>query len=311
MNGSSRLSKYTFSVVIPTYNRAHTLPRLFESIEAQTFKDFEVIVVDNGSTDGTLQVVEEYAATTSFDLHYVFQENTGKAGAENTAARIARGALFKVIDSDDVLTTTCLEIMATAWVTVEADSGCAGVRLLCADMATREVIGDPFPRSMMRANHAEMSSQWAVKGDKTECTRTELVRRFAYPSHRGEIRVPTGYLWHSIGAEHDFLCINKVGALVDYRPDGISANVLEAGMQSPRGSFDSQMVLAAVALPRLQVPLRARIRAEANVARWARHAGYPRKNAKHSGQPRWRFVVASVIGAIVYWSDIARTRKTS
>jgi glycosyltransferase involved in cell wall biosynthesis len=95
----------TVSVIIPTYNRARYVVEAVESVFAQTFKDYEVIVVDDGSTDNTKQVLEPYRGR----IRYVRQENRGLAAARNRGVREARGELVAFLDSDDCWEPRMLE----------------------------------------------------------------------------------------------------------------------------------------------------------------------------------------------------------
>ena len=86
------------SVVIATYNRAQFLPETIDSVLHQRFQDFELIVVDDGSTDGTREVLGAYGAR----LRYIYQENCGPSAARNLGVRNARGAWIAIQDSDDL-----------------------------------------------------------------------------------------------------------------------------------------------------------------------------------------------------------------
>ena len=90
--------KPTVSVVIPTYNRAALLREALESVFAQSFSDYEVIVVDDGSTDGTPRMIEQYADR----VLYIWQENRGAAEARNRGTAAARGEWIAFLDSDDM-----------------------------------------------------------------------------------------------------------------------------------------------------------------------------------------------------------------
>jgi glycosyltransferase involved in cell wall biosynthesis len=98
MNGPRRAAPPRFSVVIPTYNRAHLLPRAIRSVLGQTLAEFELIVVDDGSTDDTRRLVE---ATEDRRIRYVFQPNAGVSSARNHGVRLARGEFVTFLDSDD------------------------------------------------------------------------------------------------------------------------------------------------------------------------------------------------------------------
>jgi len=93
------------SVIIPTYNRANLLADSLNSVAAQTFTDYEIIVVDDGSEDGT----REYIAATTQDIRYLWQANQGVAEARNHALRVSRSELVAFLDSDDLWKPTFLE----------------------------------------------------------------------------------------------------------------------------------------------------------------------------------------------------------
>ena len=98
---SAASARYTFTVFTPTCNRCATLPRVYASLAAQTFRDFEWLIVDDGSTDCTAALVDKWTAQADFPIRYLRQENRGKHIASNRAVREARGELFLVLDSDD------------------------------------------------------------------------------------------------------------------------------------------------------------------------------------------------------------------
>src|SRR4051794_19288059 len=90
------------SVILPTYNRAKFLPQAFASIKSQTFTDWELIVVDDGSTDDTRSVVEEQTRGWAQPVRYHRQENRGAYGARNAGLDLTRGESVAFFDSDDV-----------------------------------------------------------------------------------------------------------------------------------------------------------------------------------------------------------------
>ena len=104
------------SIIIPTFNRADCITRTIDSVLDQTYKDFEVIVVDDGSTDNTREVCKPYSDT----IRYIFRDNAGCAAARNTGIHSSRGKWIAFIDSDDMwhpkyleYQMQCLEILST------------------------------------------------------------------------------------------------------------------------------------------------------------------------------------------------------
>src|SRR6478752_7327190 len=133
---------HTFTVFTSTRNRAHTLDRPFRSLQAQTFRDFEWLIIDNGSTDGTPELVARYQAEADFPIRYLWQEDAGKHGSVNRAAPIAEGAFFLILDSDDGCVPVALERFKYHWDQIPADRRArfTGVTAHCLD-ESGEVVG--------------------------------------------------------------------------------------------------------------------------------------------------------------------------
>lgn len=106
------MSDQLVSVIIPTYNRARFLVQAVDSVLRQTYRNFEIIVVDDGSTDNTKEVVSQYA---SEPLKYVFQKNNGPSAARNTGIKLARGEYIAFLDSDDLWDPCKLEVQLSAF----------------------------------------------------------------------------------------------------------------------------------------------------------------------------------------------------
>ncbi len=109
-----------FTVFTPTYNRAHTLHRVFGSLCAQTLRDFEWLVVDDGSTDDTAALIAGWATAADFPIRYFRQDHSGKHIAHNLAVREARGQFFMSLNSDDACVPQALERIAYHWTTIPA-----------------------------------------------------------------------------------------------------------------------------------------------------------------------------------------------
>jgi glycosyltransferase involved in cell wall biosynthesis len=100
----------TISIVIPAYNAARTITRCLESIFQQTYREYEIIVVNDGSRDATETILKKYKNT----LKIINQTNQGAAAARNTGARYATGEYLIFCDADIVLEKECLQKMAAA-----------------------------------------------------------------------------------------------------------------------------------------------------------------------------------------------------
>jgi glycosyltransferase involved in cell wall biosynthesis len=199
-----------FTVFTPTYNRAHTLHRVHDSLCAQTLRDFEWLVVDDGSTDNTEELIASWRKTTDFPIRYFKQDHSGKHIAHNFAALEASGRFFLPLDSDDACLPHALERMAYHWDMIPRPDRVfySGVDGLCIDQQGK-IIGDQFPSNPFDANMRELCYVYRVRGEKWGSTLTEIVRKFPFPEIR-RTYVPEGTLWLQIARKYKKRCVNEI-----------------------------------------------------------------------------------------------------
>lgn len=295
------------TVLTATWNRAHSLPRLFDSLLRQTDPGFEWVVADDGSADDTREVVEEMARRAPFPVRYLRQENGGRHTALNRGAAVAAGELLVVMDSDDWFDDRAIERFRHHWESIPAGErgSFAAVAGLCA-YPGGGVIGTLFPAPVFDSDFLSIRAVHRVAGDKKELFRTELVRRHPFPEFPGERRVPFSYLLNRLAAEGRARFFNEVVAVKEYLPDGLSAKIDRVRMESPLGSRLGSLEVAAFPGP---LPWRFRARKQANCVRYALHAG----DRPWSGMARWRApwlaVVSVPLGYLLYQRDRSRARK--
>ena len=227
------------TILTPTYNRASLLPRLFDSLLRQTNKDFEWIVVDDGSTDDTRKVVANLKEKCggAFPMGYVYKANGGKHMAINIGAERARGELLFIADSDDLLTDDALETVANSWHDISDDKSFAGIAGLDIAMDTREVIGSGLPQEHIDCNAIDIRYRHHVTGDMKEVFRTEVLREFPFPEFAGERFCPEQLVWFRMARRYRLRYINKPIYIADYQPDGITAGITRARMRNPSASM--------------------------------------------------------------------------
>lgn len=258
--------KYPFiTILTPTYNRASLLPRLFDSLLRQTNKDFEWIVVDDGSTDDTREVVANLKEKCggAFPMGYVYKANGGKHMAINIGAERARGELFFIADSDDLLTDDALETVANSWHDISDDKSFAGIAGLDITMDTREVIGSGLPQEHIDCNAIDIRYRHHVTGDMKEVFRTEVLREFPFPEFVGERFCPEQLVWFRMARRYRLRYINKPIYIADYQPDGITAGITRARMRNPSASM-----LTYAELTECPVPFLVKVKAAINFWRF-------------------------------------------
>lgn len=189
----------TFTVFTPTFNRAATLGRVRDSLDAQTYRDFEWLIVDDGSSDGTRQLVEGWLHDARFPIRYLYQPNAGKHVAFNRAVREARGELFLPLDSDDACTPDALERLLYWWERIPEGQrhGFSAVTVLCRD-PSGSVIGTPFPHSPLDCSSIEMRWRYRVRGEKWGFQRTDVLRDHPFPEPDGVRFVSEDLVWRAI-----------------------------------------------------------------------------------------------------------------
>ena len=222
------------TVFTPAYNRAHTLPRTYESLLRQKCKDFVWLIVDDGSKDNTAELVRQWLSLDNgFEIRYIYKENGGMHTAHNTAYEHINTELNVCIDSDDCLADGAVEKILNKWTQVK-DQGYAGIIALDSDMEG-SIIGKGFPDGM---NETTLTGYYAAggSGDKKLVYRTEIIKKYpSYPVFEGEKYVALAYKYRMIDQDYKLAVLDEVVCNVDYQPDGHSTGMWREYLRSPKG----------------------------------------------------------------------------
>ena len=253
------------TILTPAYNRASLLPRLFGSLLRQTNKNFEWIVVDDGSTDDTREVLAslKQRCGDAFPMTCIYKANGGKHMAINIGAERARGELLFIADSDDLLTDDALQVVAEEWQNVSGDESFAGVAGLDMALETKKVIGSGLPCDHIDCNAIDIRCRHHVTGDMKEVFRTKVLREFPFPEFQGERFCPEQLVWFRIARRYRLRYINKPIYIADYQPDGITAGIIRARMRNPSASM-----LTYAELTECPVPFLVKVKAAINFWRF-------------------------------------------
>ncbi|BCW97017.1 MAG: glycosyltransferase family 2 protein [Fimbriimonadales bacterium] len=306
----------TFTVFVPTYNRAHLLPRLMESVEAQTFQDFELLIVDDGSTDETQDYLQSYQPKGAYTLRVFRQENQGRHIAFNAAFEQACGLLFTTINSDDTMPPNALERFWYWWNYAQEhypNERIVGVEALCADMDTHAVIGDRFPRSPMVSDRIEMHFVHRCRGDKVRAVRTDVISQYRFPQFHKEKYINPSYLWHQLGFyRHLLLFVNEALCYKEYREDGVTKNRFRTLSRSPRGMACYYEFFVQQSMQDGRIPLNEIL---LSFADWVRFALYTQsfsavlRASRKFGLPEGTWFKGVLIGSRRRLRDLWRLRK--
>lgn len=224
----------TLTVFTPAYNRADTLKRTYESLCRQTCKDFCWLIIDDGSTDNTRQVVEGWIKDGLIPIRYIYQQNQGMHGAHNTAYRNIDTLLNICIDSDDYMPDDAVEQILACWQEHQNDDNIAGIYGLDVTISGK-VIGTKFPPDMKKTTYYGFYEAGGY-GDKKLVYRTDVITRYPeYPIFEGEKYVGLAYKYMLIDQDYKLITLNHPLVVVDYQPDGSSYNMYKQYWKNPRG----------------------------------------------------------------------------
>ena len=225
------------TVFTTTYNRAYILEKLFYSLKDQTSKDFEWIVINDGSTDGTSELFESWCAQDNgFPIIYLEIPNGGKHRAINKGVKLAQSDAFFIVDSDDYLLPDAIE-KAEQWFAQIADdpefAGISGLR----GFSEADPIGGygSFEGEYVDATNLERE-KYNLLNDKAEIYKTSILRKYPFPEFEGENFITEAVVWQQIAKEGYLIrWHNEVIYICDYLEDGLTKNANRRIMENPLG----------------------------------------------------------------------------
>jgi glycosyltransferase involved in cell wall biosynthesis len=201
---------YKFTVLTPAYNRANTLARVYDSLRAQTFRDFEWLVIDDGSSDGTKSLIEGWQAISDFPIRYIYQENQGKPAAFNRGVQEAKGELLLTLDSDDACVPHALERFKFHWDSIPhaMKANFSAVTVLCQDQ-NGKLVGDKFPQDVMDSDSIELTFKYGVDGEKWGFQRTEVLKQFPFPVVPNAKFISESIVWFALSRKFKTRFVNE------------------------------------------------------------------------------------------------------
>jgi glycosyltransferase involved in cell wall biosynthesis len=256
----------TISVLTAAYERAATLPRLYQSLARQSLRDFEWVIVDDGSSDATGELVRSLRAEAEFPIEYVRQENQGKHAAINRAVERARGEFCAIIDSDDWYGPNALRGMLSCWESIPAErrDEYADVEGLRVD-PDGALVCDRYPSDVFDSNAFELIALHEVCGDKIGMFRRDVLLEFPFPEDIGW-HVTPALVWNRIAARYSTRYVNEVWASTDYRAGGLTDRETELRLRFAASQLTYWREYAEMRRPMRR---KSRLRAHANYVRYS------------------------------------------
>lgn len=218
----------------PTYNRADKLPKLYESLVNQTNKNFIWLVVDDGSTDNTKEIVGQWIKENKIEIEYVVKENGGKHTAIDLSNQICKTEFINCIDSDDFVSNDSTENLYKYLEKVSKDESLCGI---VARRATYE--GNPFnesfPNEPTSLYFYELGKKYKYTQDTNLIFKTEIVKNFKFPVFPNERFVTESVFYNQFMLDHKMLAIPELLYLGEYQEDGYTAQGMRIFYKNPQG----------------------------------------------------------------------------
>lgn len=234
------------TVFTPTYNRAYTLNRLYESLKEQSCKNFEWLVVDDGSTDNTQSLFKNFCLEREFPVRYVKQENHGKQAAVNRGVELAKGNLFFIVDSDDYLTVDAIEKINQWESSLPSKNKFCGIAGLVGLRGTPEgtIIGTGIKSGQPYVDASAIErSNYGLAGDKAEVFFTDVLKQFPFVIYENENFITEDSVWLTIALNgYKMRWYNEVIYICEYLDDGLTNNGDQKFIRNPKGTLLSYQI---------------------------------------------------------------------
>ena len=210
----------TLTVITTTYNRAYCLHQVYESLLRQDCDDFLWLVMDDGSTDGTRDLVQRWIDAGRIEIEYYLKPNGGMHTARNAAYEKVHTELNVIIDSDDWMSDGAVGRIIRFW-NENKRADMAGIISLNADPGGK-LIGTAMPNGVTECHYEEFWNRYHMTGDKKLIYRSELTKLYPYPEFSGEKFYPASYKFRMLDHQYKMLIMDDVTCIVDYNDDSMS-----------------------------------------------------------------------------------------
>jgi glycosyltransferase involved in cell wall biosynthesis len=231
----------TITVFTPTFNRAYCLHQLYESLCGQTSDDFVWLIIDDGSSDNTKELVEKWIAEDMIEIQYHYKENGGMHTGHNLALSLINTELNVCIDSDDYMTHNAVNNILKHWKEYGSYKY-AGILALDSYVDGKIVSNKKFPENVISGNYSRLKKDYGIVGDVKFIYKTDIIKKYPdYPVFQNEKFVPLGYKYRIIDRDYKMLFMNEIVCVVEYMPDGSTLNMYKQYYKNPKGFAYSRL----------------------------------------------------------------------
>lgn len=222
------------TIFTPVYNRSALLGRLYLSLLKQTVKNFEWVIVDDGSNDNIQVLVDQWInENTDFEIKFYLQINSGKHVAHNNGVRHSEGTYFVCVDSDDWLEPDAVEQI------IADTSLCKGYEGLIYPKKTigQEAHEKWFPSGVNRITYSDMRMKYGIVRETAMVFNTETLKKHSFPVFEGEKFLPEGAMYYELDMNERFIVRNKTILVGKYLENGLTKNLYQNWLKNREGTI--------------------------------------------------------------------------
>lgn len=223
------------TVLTPTFNRGGELQSLWDSLQKQTVKEFEWLVVDDGSIDGTKNLITKLQEKSDFPIRYIYKSNGGKHTALNVGIQTICSELTFIVDSDDCVTDDAVESILKIHKKYRSQNNICGYAFLRA-FPDGKVNGKKFDVNEKIGSYIDVRVNGDDTGaDKAEVFKTHCLKEFPFPEYPNEKFLGEDLVWVRMARKYEMVHINKAIYVGNYLEDGLTNNRRKHNIASPIG----------------------------------------------------------------------------
>lgn len=207
-------NKEWLTICTPTFNRSHTLSRVYKSLKNQSLKNFIWLIIDDGSVDDTKVLVEKLKKESEFKIFYVYKENGGRHTALNLAYKLIKTEFVLNLDSDDELSDKAIETLYKTYRFIKKRQDYLrfwSITGRCIDSVSNKIISKKFPKNINtligKKQHKLITKLY---GEKCCCRKVDILKKYPFPEIPGIKFIPEDLVWETINKIYDQYCINDV-----------------------------------------------------------------------------------------------------
>ena len=229
--------QYPLTILTPTYNRKHTIMKLYDSLKKQSVKNFQWLVIDDGSVDETKSYFQEIGTDNEIEVEYYYKKNGGKHTALNYAHPYIKGALVCIVDSDDWLLDNAVEQILKNWEEYKNKPNICGMTFLRGYDKNNSFTKNNKSKTPVISNHIDYRVNAERKGDYFEIIRSDIFKEFKFLEFENEKFLGESYLWNQIGFIYDTVYINEILYICEYLEGGLTKSGRKLRISCPNGGM--------------------------------------------------------------------------